>query len=188
MPSPFLRARLATSKPVDRPTPIAPVPEEYAGDNLPYRGINNHGVDGSEDWRETSEDAPLRSDGRLIDVYEHDQPEPEPIPVYLVNRSSRERRAFRTITGYAGGTDYGRARQLFGQDETRTRITIKVPTGGQTIWLSDDAGNANAASGYPVAAGETYVTESQEPIYATVAQAGDQLVCLAVEYRVSLDG
>lgn len=189
MPSPFLRARQVTSKPVDRPTPIAPVPEEYAGDNLPYRGTNNHGVDGSEDWRETSEDGPLRSDGRLVDVYEHDEPQPEPIPVYLVNQSSRERRAFRVVTAYAGGSNRGTARAVLGMDETRTKATIRCPEWGSPIYLNDAPETATAQYGFPLLAGATYQTESQEPVYAYCpASPDDQLTAIAVEYRISLDG
>lgn len=188
VPNPFMRGRVVTSKRVDRPEPITPVVEEYAGDNVPYRGTVDHGAPYSDDFRETFEDMSLRPDGRLVDVYESEDTETDPIPVYIVNQSSRERRAFRSVVAYAGGTDYGRARQLLGQDESRTRATIYNKSTGIDLWISDSAETANSVSGFYVKDGTSYVTESQEPIYATAVQPGDLAVYIGIEYRVSLDG
>lgn len=187
MPNPFMRGRVVTSKPVNRPEPITPVPEDYAGDNLPYRGINDHGVSVDEHWRSPSQDMGVRPDGRLVDVYEPEEHHQEPIPVYLVNRSSRERRAFRPVVAYAGGTTFGQARQILGQDETRTKATIFNKSVGIDLWISDAPETANAMSGFYVKDGTSYVTESQEPVYASAVQANDLPVYIAVEYRVSLD-
>lgn len=188
MPSPFLGGRVVTSKTdVDRPVAIEPVEEHYAGDNNPYRGIENHGVASDNQWRETDEDMPDH-DGRLVTVYETDEDTPDPIPVVVVNESSRERRAFRNVTGYAGGTDNGgRARMLLGQDSSRSQATIRNKSLGAVIWINDTPETATPMSGYPIEQGAAYVTYSQEAIYATVDTAADLLVPVAIEYRVSLD-
>lgn len=186
VPSPFVRGRVVTSKPVDRPTPIAPVPEDYAGDNVPYRGVVDHGAPVDDNFRDPETDMPVRPDGRLVDVYEHEETHHEPIPVYIVNRSSRERRTFRSVTAYAGGTNFG-ARQILGQDETRTRATIRNNSLGVDLWISDTAAGATDYSGYLIKQDETYTTESQEPIYAWVNNADGMRVPIAVECRVSLD-
>lgn len=187
MPNPII-GRIVTSKRKvdDRPKPVPPTPEQYAGDNIPYRGVVEHGQPVDDNWRDPADDLP-QHDGRLVDVYEHESVEPDPIPVYIVNQSSRERRAFRTMQSYAGGTDVGVMR-IVGQDDSRTRLTIKVPTGAQTVWVADDSANANSVVGFPIAAGESYTTETQEALYASVAQPAQQVLYLAVEYRVNLDG
>lgn len=122
MPSPFLRAQQAISKKVNRPEPITPVAESYAGDNVPYRGVNDHGVTVADDWRDPHDDMSVRPDGRLVDVYEHDQPEPEPIPVYLVTDDAREDPVFRTqrFTLLAGSVPM----RVLGKDNRRTRVRI----------------------------------------------------------------
>lgn len=187
MPNPLMSGRVVTSKTnVDRPVAIEPVEEHYAGDNNPYRGIENHGVASVNPWRETDEDMPDH-DGRLVTVYETDDDTPDPIPVVVVNESSRERRAFRTVVSYAGGTDNGRARMLIGQDVSRSQATIRNKSVGAVIWINDTPETANALSGFPIEQGGTYVTYSQEAIYATVDQASDMSVPIAIEYRVSLD-
>lgn len=173
----------------ERPTPIAPLPEHYAGDNLPYRGTEQHGVSVAEDWRDPAEDGPLPPDGRLVDVYEPEEKGHDPIPVYIVNSSASERRAFRVVTAYAGGSNFGKARQIIGRDERRTKATIRCPEWGSPIYLSDTPEGATDKFGFPLLAGQTYVTESQDDVYAFCPAApDDQLTQVAVEYRISLDG
>lgn len=188
MPNPII-GRIVTSKRTpERPEPITPVPERYAGDNLPYRGIEQHGVSVDENWRDPADDMAVGPDGRLVDVYEHDAPEPDPIPVYIVNESSRERRSFRNVSGYAGGTNYGNARMILGQDSSRVQATIRCPEWGSPIYINDTPEQATAQFGFPLLPGDRYVTNSQEAVYASVPETEDQLVAIAVEYRVSLDG
>lgn len=188
MPSPFLGGRIVTSKTnVDRPVAIEPVPEHYAGDNNPYRGIENHGVASDSPWRETDEDMPDH-DGRLVTVFDQDNEEPDPIPVRIVNRSSVERRAFRVIISYAGGMNTGRAIQILGQDDSRTAATIINRNAVGTVFIADAPETANDVSGWAIVEnGGSYRTESQKAIYATFTGADDGKVRIAVEYRVSLD-
>lgn len=192
MPNPFVGGRLNTSRRQDteRPTPIAPVPEDYAGDNLPYRGTEQHGVSVAEHWRDTSEDMSLRPDGRLVDVYEPEETAHEPIPVYIVNQSSHERRAFKVINAYATGTNNGTTgRMILPRDDGRTQATIRNPGGGQHINISNSADLCNSTFGFTVLTGSTYVTQTQEALYAACpTSADDYMVQIAVEYRKSLDG
>lgn len=188
MPNPLLGSRRNTSRTnVDRPVAIEPAVEEYEGDNLPYRGVVDHGVSGSVDFRETSEDMPDH-DGRQVAVYEVPEDGPEPVPVRVVNSSRVERRAFRVITAYATAGSGASGRMILDQDESRIQATIRNPGGGQHIHLSDVPHGCTADFGYSVLSGSSYVTQSQEAIYAAAPlAANDQLIQIAIEYRVSLD-
>lgn len=186
MPSPFLRTQQNRSRQsdADRPVAIAPIPEEYEGDNIPYRGVVNHGVAVDESWRNTSEDMPVDPDGRLVDVYDAEETAPDPIPVYIVNRSSSERRAFRVVIAYAGQ----QPATVVGQDDSRSKVTIRNTNVGATVYIAERPESANVAFGWPLTEGQTYVSESQEAIYVYADSAVPLPVLAAVEFRRSLDG
>lgn len=187
MPNPLTRVSLSRSKrPPERPEPIPPVLEEYEGDNIPYRGIEPHGVLADPpDWRDPETDM-ANHDGRKVIVYEVEEPGPEPIPVRIVRGSDgRERRTFRAIIGYAAGTNTGNARQILGNDDYRVKATI-VNTTGAIVYLAEDPSLANPMTGFPLVANGSYQTETQEALYASVAQAADAVLPIAVEGRVEL--
>lgn len=171
------------SKVSDTKVSVEPNPEEYEGYNRPYLGVVDHGVQVDSPYRQTEEDMPDH-DGRLVDVYEHEETDADPIPVYLVNQSSRERRSFRPVVGYAGQ----QPSRILGQDETRTAAVIVNPSETETVYLGDMAETANAVSGWPLLPGQSYRTESQEDIYAYTASVDAVMVPVAVEFRRGLNG
>lgn len=177
MPNPLVRLGQQNTSQRDSKEGIAPVPETYAGRNLPYRGVVDHGVDVNtepvepQDW----------TDGRPV---EYDAPPDDVtvVPVRIVEEGARELRRFRTSVAYAGGTDHGRARQIINQDENRTSVTIRNRTIDKTIWYSDKPETANELGGYPLDAGAEKTLTAHTAVYATVEDAADTAVHILVEY------
>lgn len=182
MRNPLTQRQSVTSKKPNRPQATEPVVESYVGDNHPYRGTEAHGV---KDTTEPLEDMDY-SEGRPV---MYDEPseidEPDPIPVVVVNRSGRERRKMRTIIGYAGGTDFGSARRVLGEDESRTNARIKN-TQAQTVYLGSEPHLAKSGYGYPLAQNETYDTRTQEEVFASVDNATDVALPVIIEYSQGL--
>ena len=79
---------------------IAPVPENYVGDNIPYRGVVNHGVPVDEPFIETDE---LEEEENPPTEYVPPVDEQDPVPVKIVQETSRERVYWRA-NGYTIGT------------------------------------------------------------------------------------
>lgn len=136
MPNPLLGGRINTSRRRDaeRPTPITPVPEDYAGDNIPYRGVVPHGAPVKDDWRDPETDMPVRPDGRLVDVYEHEEPAPAPIPVRIIGSDSDERPTFRTMRMHLRD---GVPVLLLGRDYRRQTVTIRNDTAGKFLLIAN---------------------------------------------------
>lgn len=180
MPNPLLRKQANTS---ERPPANRTVEPDVPARILPYRGIETHGVPINAIPDVDPDEADY---GTTVGVpIEPVDPEPDPVPVRVVNTSGRESRRFLTLVGYARGTDNGvSGREILPRDDNRTRATIKVPTTAtQTVWISHSPDLANSVNGYPLEAGKEYPTESQYPIFASVSQAADQQVFIAAEVR-----
>lgn len=159
---------------------VQPELEFYSGQNFPYRGTQAHGVDPNA----TPEEVPGYEMGVGVE-YAEPVPEPEPVPVRIVQYRGRERRRLRVIVAYAGGTNYGKARQILGEDDCRTSARIKN-NGANTVWISHSAETATDMFGYPLATGQDYQTLTQEAVYASVEDALDAPVSIAIEYSVEL--
>lgn len=144
-----------------------PRTETVHGQNLPYRGIVDHGVPGSEP--DPDDEAHHFDNARPV-VYDESLAEkaPDPIPVVVVRgKQKREVRAFGVaqIPLAQGGAPY----QLVGRDIRRTNVIIRNPTGSPgPIWIGPDNG-VSAVSGYPLAAGEERNLGTTEPVYVITA-------------------
>lgn len=166
MPNPIIGRIVSNRWAPNRSEPIPPVPEKYAGDNLPYRGIEQHGVSVDENWRDPADDMAIGPDGRLVDVYEHDAPEPEPVPVRIVGTDSAERPAFRTMRMHLD-TNAGPT-LLLGKDSRRQSVFIRNDTATKTLVVGYSPDSLNMF-GFPVAqanfSGLTIGRGSAEEIY-----------------------
>jgi hypothetical protein len=180
MPNPFLRAQLKTSKaPVDRPKPIAPVPEnQYAGDVYPYRGIENHGV---ADQTEPYSDY-WGLEGRPVVVYAAEPDDSTPVPVRIVSGTkSREFRRFRTDRRLVDGN----ASQVVSRNDERTTCKITNMSVDKTLWVAPSPSDL-LITGYPLGPGKEFVTSSEDSVYmmngtdTTAVQ-----VAVLIEYVVS---
>ncbi len=181
MPSPFTKYQANVSKrPPDRPEPIEPKVETYAGVNNPYRGIEQHGVEPTgkpivpADWE----------DGRPVEYHVPKEPEP-PIPVRIVTEASHELRKMRTY-GSLTGTNVGNPRQIVAMDEERSTVQIKHIVSSAVVWISHSAATCNALEGFPLQTGDTYSTDAQTEIYAWADSATPLAVYVSISYAVGV--
>lgn len=185
MRNPFLAPQRNQSREEDTPKRgLTPIPDNPAGDNVPYRGVVDHGVD----WDESqSRDVPGYGDREVV-TYEEPPNEPEPVPVRIVEEGSRERRRVRTVRAYAGGSTVGTSRAILGEDDMRTRARIKNLHATKQVFISDTLMDFTGVflNGYPLAPGESYETYSHEPLYAVVDDTADSPVAVIMEYGVIL--
>ena len=137
----------------DRPKRVAPIPEEYAGWNNPYRGTNHHGVDIENPYQE-----PLIQTTDDVDEYEHTVPA-APIPVTLVAPPDTRTRARITSTSVQPGAVV----QALGNDPFRkyARFVVRPNVGlfGARIILSD---RVSLGDSYYLEPGNTFETWSND--------------------------
>lgn len=132
MPNPLMRLGNGARTSTDAPERVVPVPEEYEGDNFPYRGTQTHGVEPvhvpeeMRDW-----------EGVVPAEYRVVEPEPEPTPVRIVQTGGRELHKWQVRRDYATGV----VSRVAGRNDART--TLRVRNLGAS---STTAGTANAAT------------------------------------------
>jgi hypothetical protein len=130
------------SKRTDVREPIEPVPEEYAGHNNAYRGIEAHGVEPTEEY----ESPPTHTDGRPV-VYEPDKEEQEPVPVRIVGTFARERRLARTDTVTVLE---GQKVRILGADDKRISALIRNMDDAETVYIGFTDQITVYSGGYPL--------------------------------------
>lgn len=175
MPNPLIRlgsavqSRAADAK---RPKPIDPVLEEVDGDNNPYRGLyTDHGVEPTDKPQINPDTFTVDVTGHAkpIAVYEKETPEPDPIPVKVVQSSGREYRRFWTDRlSVQNGT------QVLGRDDQRVTARLVNIDPAKTIYV----GSSNedlAQRGYPLGPGKELTIAGEMPVWVSSAD-GTQLV------------
>lgn len=124
---------------------IPPVPEDYAGYNLPYRGIETHGVEPNAEPQRT----PGYEEGRPT-VYEAVPQDQEPVPVRIVQEESDEQPKFSTArTHVVAGRQ---PMQLLGRDEDRYRLLIANRSVDKHVYIGAKSEYV-AGNGYQLDAG-----------------------------------
>jgi hypothetical protein len=147
-----------------------PVPDTPAGENIPYRGVVDHGV--AYDQPELTDEAHYHM-GREVE-YEPEMQEPTPIPVRIVREGEREIRTIQTshVTLAAGEG----SRQILGRDDRRTSVRIKN-LGVDNAFI----GNMNVSqySGWRLDADALEITLSTtEPVYGLCPTGSAELQML----------
>lgn len=187
MPNPFMRLGKAQSRePVDRsiPVPVEPVPETVAGPVFAYRGMETHGVEPGGPYRD-----PIDYDSRGVVVYEDEEEQPDPIPVYVVNQGAREIRDWRTIRTYAA--TQGQSAKLVINDDYQSRRRSKVTVKNMDVspvYIGHDQTSASPAFGFILGAGEKIDLNAQSQIWAVGTAAYDAPLAVIVEYVRVIDG
>lgn len=168
----------------EKPDAAEPQPEKYAGDNNPYRGTETHGVAADNEPRPTqgyaTRGVPIRT--------ETPPPNVEPVPVRIVEEGGREIRTARTGVVYAAGTASGNAKLFLGRDENRTFTRIKNSS-AVTVYISHIQSTVASAAmnGFPISAGESYETQTQEELYAAAPDSTDDVqFALIIEYSLPI--
>lgn len=174
----------------NRPDRVAPVPEDYEGASIPYRGTQGHGVEISKDAEYDPDDNKIEHDKANAIAYlpDPDDSIAEPIPVRVVQgESKRERLDWRPVRTRV--TDQGQ--RIVNRHEKRRSLRIKVhyQTDGvdsNPIWLGNDAGVATY-TGYQLDRGETLVDlHSTEDVWAICNPGESVEVSIMYEFGVEL--
>jgi hypothetical protein len=170
MPNPLMsgsggvRADESTDTQIDA---IDPTMEEYAGENNPYRGIEQHGV--------VPNTSPMEeiaySNGRPA-VYDVPEDEPEPVAVRIVSgESSREIVSVRTDRGIVNNE----TRRIVNRMEGRQDLRIKNLHETKTMYIDEVSFAPGTANGFPIEAGETLSLGSMTDELYGVSQDGTDI-------------
>lgn len=180
MPNPFVKAgpvNTSQSSVTDREA-VQPVPEVYAGENLPYRGVMYHGVE------PTTKPAPPDeyNTGAVIE-YEEPSPEQEPVPVRVVNESARfqlvARANIQTIT--ATNTPI----EVAGRDQTRVSFKLVNTDDADSVYVGFGPNMSNWNGVFLLTAGKDVSLKTKEPVW--VMGTIDTIITWIAEYEVPVD-
>lgn len=179
--NPLLNTRLNTGKsPQTRPEAIPPVPEEYVGDNNPYRGIESHGV------ARTVEPTPIEGYGATQPGITYVKPEKDedPVPVRIVQAHGREIRDWRPHTGSVGSQGL----MILGRNEARSSVLVQNQDAANSIYISAtpiDSVNCDIL-GFELKAGQSVTINSENEVYAVAKVAGPTKWQAIEHYSVEL--
>lgn len=168
MPNPFIRlnAPVTSKEPQDRPEPIPPTPEQYAGENNPYRGIQDHGVPATN----IPNPPGTMADTKAGVNYLPPERVMDPVPVEIVNQFGKE---FRRHRVHRASVNNERGLQFIGRNDARTSILIRNVDAANSVWLYhapiDPVNGPNV--GFELAFGQDITYYSQDEIYAVGDQA-----------------
>lgn len=194
MPNPFFNRQKATSTNVPDRQQVTPVAETYAGNNHPYRGIEDHGVPDTVDPHDPHME--FDNEASHLIVYDETVPEPEPIPVRVVNQAGGRRIGFRTFRTVVpiDGTPI----QILGRNDKRRNLTI-LNNGDRSVAIAPKPGDlvtkpsgtapagnpGGGGNGYVIYAGNTitFAMQTTEEIWACKS-ADTNAAALAVEELV----
>ncbi len=140
---------------------LEPQQEQYAGENNPYRGIEQHGVESPDKPKTT----PGYGDTIAVE-YEPEQPEPEPVPVYVVNRNARERRDW-SVQNWPVDYQDPQPVQVAGLDERRISLVLRNK-GPNPVYINKTPEGANVAFGWELKIDTERAVDAQTPVYANV--------------------
>lgn len=184
MPNPLMRLQRKTSTvDVDRPMAIEPVPERVAGHVFPYRGMETHGVDPNNNWRD-----PEEYDGyeRGIEVDSEPLPqEPDPIPVRVVQDGAREIRRTTNFRAFATGSikGGGASQVVSARFQSHTRRSAKVKNmDSTTVYIGTSQESASVMNGWPLAQNEVYETTGEDAIWALGTGTIESPLAVQVEW------
>lgn len=183
MPNPFFKGQLNTSRTrVERPRPVMPVPEQYAGDNNPYRGIEAHGV-------EANARPAIDPDTSAIDIenarpvpYEPFEKEETPVPVRIIRGEGDTGREYRQFwTDRRSVTDG--VSPLLGRDDNRVTATITNTDAAKTVYIASNFADL-AQRGYPLSPGKDRTIAGEMPVFVSSADGTAVIIGMYVETTV----
>lgn len=153
-----------------------PRAEDYAGDNNPYRGIQNHGVSPSAQ----PSDVPGWDGAALVPV-EPDEPPQEPVPVRIVNESAHEIDAWNGTTFFLNRPN--EPVLIAGQLETRKSLNV-TNEGPDPVFLHPSNNGSVGLAAVRLAPGGSFSLDNGAEVFAFVDGATTALVRVVWEYTV----
>jgi hypothetical protein len=194
MPNPFMRLgspNRAQGSPVDKERPTGatdPVPEQVAGTVFPYRGMEKHGVEPTQDWRNTEAYEGDYSRGVEVD-YEPVPDEPDPIPVYIVETESKGRQVERGVTFRSYAPPSASGNVISADYQGRRRISFRVKNlDSTTVYVGYSADQASLMHGWPLAQNEVFEGVAEDDLWAYGTGAAASPLAVTTEYAVNFGG
>lgn len=155
--------------------PLEPLPEAYVGDNNPYRGIEQHGVEA--DTR--PQGVPGYGDTVAVQFMEP-APLQDPVPVIVVNESPKELHSWDTTPF----TVTERMMQVMGRDERRTSLVI-TNEGPNTVYLAPRP-TSGTYMGFPLAMDATLSLDTEDEVWGVCAASETGTLRVLWEYAKTL--
>lgn len=162
MANPLLSKQKATSTdPTDRQ--VTPIAERYEGQNWPYRGMENHGVEPTN----KPDDMPGYDGTIPVELVMMDPP-PDPIPVKIVGEGGRQLTDW-TVSTF---TVFANAVRVLDADRNGRRKTALVKNlGPNTAYVGPSSESASGFMAWKLGVGESLSTNVDTDVYAVAAAA-----------------
>lgn len=152
---------------------IVPVPEHFAGHNIPYRGTEQHGVTPGPAYSDHRDEIRKSVD---VHVSPADHP-PAPILVKVVRENGEEERDWRVISAVATAVPSMVVNRM------HTRTLARVLNNGTVTINVGRAPTMNVNNSFPIAAGQYIEMKHTEDVWVTSADGSSQDVRVYVEFR-----
>lgn len=158
------------------PEPIKPIAERYAGENLPYRGIENHGVPIWDDSKPAPLDAP-ELDYAKEEPFDYPSAPAKPVAVEVINYKSIEANYFVLPVGTTPV-------RVLGKDRTRVRALIRCDD--DIVYIGNNE-SVNTNTGAFISNVEAYTEiKATNELWAVCATGGTSSIYVVVECEVDL--
>lgn len=152
---------------------IEPVPDTYAGELIPYRGIEQHGVKPGPSYKDHRDE--IR---KSVDVEVQPHPHPvTPVLVKVVREGGNESRDWRVISAVASAVPS----MVVNRMDTRT--LARVLNNGTVGILVGRSALMNTNNSFPIAAGQYVEMKHTEDVWVISADGSSQDVRVYVEFR-----
>jgi hypothetical protein len=164
-------------QPMQAVEPMEPVPDQPTGHNFPYRGGEQHGVaptgpeyNPAEQWQAD----------QAVQYQEEEEHTIRPVPVRIVQESTREFKGFSTGTVQADSTP----RMIAGRHDRRHSVRIRNNDAAVAILIGTSM--VNTVSGWTVAPGDTETLNTDQEVYAISADGTAVSVSILQEFSVQV--
>lgn len=151
---------------------IEPVAEHYAGENIPYRGTEQHGIKPGPAYSDHRDEIRKSVD---VEAVEHPHP-PTPVLVKVVKEDGGESVDWRVITALASAVPT----QLL--NRMRKRTTAHILNYGSVTVLIGRSPAMNSLNSYPIPAGGTLDIKHTEDVWLISADGSSVDVRAYIEF------
>lgn len=154
---------------------LTPVPEHYAGEVIPYRGTESHGVDGGHTAYTDPRGELRKSVDVIVAPAEHP---PTPVLVKVVKTDGNEVHDWRVVSTVASAVPT----TILGRDRRRVSARI-INNGAVTVLIGHDQ-SMTSINSYPLAAGASLTDlRHSEPVWVTSVDGSNVDVRAMIEFR-----
>lgn len=157
---------------------LKPIPERYAGVNIPYRGTETHGVDPLF----VVEPHPDEVEGGMVPIIMPSDEPPRPVQdVRIVKEGPKEIIEWRAYQGTCGGS----ANILVGRMDSRISFRLKNLSADKRLIVGGD-NNLSRFMGWPVAPDAEFTVDADTEVYGISEDGTDIPYSVVIVYAVQV--